>query len=237
MSKSLVRKAGERLRTWASVSGILTVSEDEYRDAILVLREWRSSFQAPLTKVVMGLRSAVTTAGITMGPGTVAQRLKREPQIINKLRRIPKMSLDRMGDIAGCRAVLPTLDDVRKVQQRLECAARKLTIRKVRDYVEEPQSSGYRAVHLETVRDDRCVEIQLRTRLQHQWAEHVEELEAHLRCGLKDDQGDEDVLAYLRVLGNTFACLDQGREVTSAQRAELNEAVRRLTEYLRRRVT
>jgi putative GTP pyrophosphokinase len=230
VSKSRVRKAGERFRETSG--SVFAVSEDEYREDTYVLREWRSSFRLPLTKAAMGLRSAVTTIGIPSERSMVAQRLKREPQIINKLCRFPGMSLDRMGDIAGCRAVLPSLDAVYKVKAQLERSSRKAVIKKVRDYAVDPQSSGYRAVHLETVRDERLIEIQLRTVRQQRWAEFVERLETLLRSGLKDGKGDEIPLNFLRLLGDAFADVDNNEAVSSDKELALQEASALLTGYL-----
>ncbi len=49
-----------------------------------LLDAYRAEFSEPLTKVVMGLRSALRTERV---PVIVAQRLKRQPRIIGKLIR------------------------------------------------------------------------------------------------------------------------------------------------------
>lgn len=65
----------------------------------------------------MGLRSMVRSECPELKqPGQrvpVAQRLKREVQIVNKLARLDSMQLWTMGDIGGCRAVLPNREQVR----------------------------------------------------------------------------------------------------------------------------
>lgn len=78
-----------------------------------LLAAFRGQFNVPLTKVVMGLRSAVRTSeGLVDGRAVVGQRLKRQPRIITKLARFPRMELSRMQDVGGCRAVLPDLPTV-----------------------------------------------------------------------------------------------------------------------------
>lgn len=138
-----------------------------------------------------------------------------------------------MGDIADCRAVLPDLKAVRDVQQQLTTGSRTLTFTDVSDYVQYPKASGYRAVHIHAIRDAKRVEIQLRTRNQQAWADLVEDLEATLRCGLKDGYGPEPVIAYFRVVGDTFGHVDHDREVSSEQRRALSTAADDLTAYRR----
>lgn len=87
-------------------AGRLLASEEpnplEVRHALSVLNNWRSAHSFPLNTFQMGLR---TRAQAVYGEALVAQRLKRTPSILLKLRRFPTMNLSRMQDIGGCRAV------------------------------------------------------------------------------------------------------------------------------------
>ena len=139
LSNSQVNKAGRILRRWARGE---MVEETSYRHALEVLLDYRAAHQYPLTKAAMGLRSVVATEGCQ---AMISQRLKRAPTIIDKLRREPTMQLTTMQDIAGCRAVLTSVEEVRRVQRRL---ARNRPPRRVSDYIDQPRPSGYRAVHL-----------------------------------------------------------------------------------------
>ncbi len=71
----------------------------------------------------MGLKSMVRSECPELKePGArvpVAQRLKRREQIINKLARLDSMRLWTMGDIGGCRAVLPNRQQVDGVLRRI----------------------------------------------------------------------------------------------------------------------
>lgn len=60
-----------------------------------------------------------------------------------------------------------------------------------RDYIEFPKAIGYRAVHFVVTRDDRAIEVQLRTRGQQQWADAVEAIDARIDLSLKDGVGPE----------------------------------------------
>jgi putative GTP pyrophosphokinase len=65
-----------------------------------------------------------------------------------------------MHDIGGVRALLPTLRHVYAVGRRLR---KSWTIIKVRDYIDEPKDTGYRALHLIVKRKGYAIEVQLRT--------------------------------------------------------------------------
>jgi len=78
----------------------------------------------------------------------VVQRLKRGSSIFNKLFREKGMSLERMEDIAGCRAVLNKVEDVKRLYNVLKISSTKHTLHRERDYISNPKDSGYRGVHL-----------------------------------------------------------------------------------------
>jgi ppGpp synthetase/RelA/SpoT-type nucleotidyltranferase len=200
VSRAQVDRAGDVLRAW-TIDGLLAGPAEQ--DASRVLNAYRSEFKEPLRSVVMGLRSAVRTSGLEV---VVAERLKRQPRIVGKLIRFPRMELTRMQDIAGCRAILPNLAAVEAVRPRIE--RQKSEILKVNDYNATPRSTGYRALHLIVRRDGALVEIQLRTPSQQAWAMLVEDLDGRYRLDLKDESGPEEVLEYLRVYALALAELD-----------------------------
>jgi putative GTP pyrophosphokinase len=197
-SKSQVNRSGEVLRLSrlnpASVSNLDKVSAFE------VVEEFRRGFAYPLAKINNGLRNFVQQVSEEI---LVAQRLKRMPQIIHKLERLPGAQLARMEDIGGCRAVLKTQDQVnaivRKIQGQWNLA------RPLRDYIAESKASGYRAIHLIIERDEHRLEIQLRTLGQQTWANVVEKVAAVYRLPLKDDEGAEEIRNWLRLTANNIA--------------------------------
>lgn len=139
-------------------------------EAFRALITFRETFQDPLNKTVSGLRSMVCSEVPELkAPGTrlpVVQRLKRRFQILNKLVSMPDSKLSNMGDVGGCRAILSSPDQVngvvRRIRKNWDVAGR------VRDTRNEPAPSGYRAVHVIVIRDGRRIEIQLRTRREHE---------------------------------------------------------------------
>ncbi|MEJ7787528.1 MAG: hypothetical protein WKF96_22210, partial [Solirubrobacteraceae bacterium] len=109
LTKGQINRAGDRLRLWTDdPEEWLEADAEEVNETFGTLVAFRSSFQKPLTKVVMGLRSFVKSEMAELPPDgklPVGQRMKREPQIERKLHRYPRMHLTRMQDIAGCRAI------------------------------------------------------------------------------------------------------------------------------------
>jgi putative GTP pyrophosphokinase len=206
-STSQVNKAGKTLR--AHQRGEV-VTYSKRMAALTVLRRFRAAHVVPLTKTNMGLRSMVRTEGCRV---EVSQRLKRVATILDKLTRQPTMQLANMQDIGGCRAVLDNIDEVRRVQKRL--AKNRPPIR-VNDYVGQPRSSGYRAVHLVVQYDDRNIEVQLRTRVMHEWAFTVERLGGRLQADLKSGRGPQAVLDLLEAISEAMALEEAGQDVDSA---------------------
>lgn len=109
-SKKAVRRAGEALRT-------PSVSNADFEAALQVLSDWRSLYYRPINTIQVLLRKKIKA--LCIKGSIVAQRLKRTPSIIAKLKRFPDMQLDRMQDIGGIRAVVNSVDEVRRVHESL----------------------------------------------------------------------------------------------------------------------
>jgi len=215
LTTSQVNRAGRALRSW--VRGDL-VDEATYRAALEVLLRFRAAHQLPLAKATMGLRSMVNTERCCV---EVTQRLKRVPTILDKLRREPTLALATMQDIGGCRAVLDSIDEIRRVQRRV--SKHRPPIR-VSDYVSEPRSSGYRGVHLIVMYDQCSIEVQLRTKVMHEWAITVERLSERLGSDLKSGSGPGPALDLLETISRAMALEEQGAVVG----ADIVETIGRL---------
>lgn len=173
-SKTRVGRAGERIRD-------NTASEEDWG----VLENWRRAHAYVLNTFQMRLRS---TRKRFEGDVQVAQRHKRLPTIVDKLTRESGMRLERMHDIAGCRAIFPNIDSLtrfREIFLDTRAKHRHINAKDDRyDYIKEPKDSGYRGVHdvFETILESDSgsawnglrVEVQFRTRAQHAWATAVE---------------------------------------------------------------
>jgi putative GTP pyrophosphokinase len=188
MSRTQVDRAGIFLRGWWELDPDgdedAAVDEHEFARAVDILSGYRAGFQDPLKKTTVGLRQFVQRESETV---IVGQRLKRMPQILNKLSRFSSMRLTQMEDIAGRRAILAGgATEVAGVLRRIR---RNWDISGIDDSVKNPKPTGYRAIHVVIRRDGHPVEIQLRTPAQHEWAEAVERVAARIRRPLKDGEG------------------------------------------------
>lgn len=90
-SKKQVARAGEILR-----SNEFTV--EDFLWSIDVLTNWRAIHTYPINTFQATLRDKLKQVD---EKALVAQRLKRAPSIISKLKRFPEMKLSRMQDIGG----------------------------------------------------------------------------------------------------------------------------------------
>jgi ppGpp synthetase/RelA/SpoT-type nucleotidyltranferase len=107
------------------------------------------------------------------------------------------MDLSRMQDFGGCRAVLDNVDEVRRVQARISKNHKDRNGKDphVKDYIAEPRESGYRGVHV-VVYDERLVEVQLRTKVMHDWAITVERLSGRTGLDLKSSNGPPELQEF-----------------------------------------
>ncbi|MDQ3107660.1 MAG: RelA/SpoT domain-containing protein [Actinomycetota bacterium] len=201
-SKTQVNRAGDLLRAAWTTDDWHGLDMRDVLDAADLAYHFRSCHNYPLTKVTMGIRSMVSHESSRV---IVGQRFKRFPSIINKLVRYPDMSLSRMQDIGGCRAIVNNGYEVQKVLRRIR-KNWKPPDNRVRDYVKTPAPSGYRGVHVIVERDERMVEVQLRTPLQHEWAIAVERMGARTGFDLKSGVGPSEVLDF-------FAVASEGMEI------------------------
>lgn len=222
LTSSQVKKAGQILRRRARGE---PVDPEAAAKAMEVLLAYRAEHSMPLRKANMGLRSMVRTAGAEV---EVSQRLKRVPTILNKLQREPTLALSKMQDIGGCRAVLASVDEVRRVEARLKKNRPPVGYA---DYIAEPRASGYRGVHVVVEYDGRHIEVQLRTHVMHAWAIAVERLEWRLRQGLKGD-GDHVVQRLLRTISEAMAVEEQGGVVDPLLLEEMSRLREQARPYL-----
>jgi hypothetical protein len=225
-SKGQVDAAGRLL-----ASGVGT--PEEIDTALEVLNNWRAVHSFPLNTIQMGLR---TRARRIYEPALVAQRLKRVPSIVLKLQRFSSMNLSRMQDIGGCRAILESVNQVRKLRAAYARSEQQHQFVSEKDYISEPKASGYRGIHLvyryhsdrNPDYNGRAIEIQLRTRLQHAWATAVETVGTFLQQSLKSSEGSEKWLRFFALTGSAFALTERTEAVpdTPQDPQELIDSVR-----------
>jgi putative GTP pyrophosphokinase len=205
-SKSQINKAGKVLAN-------LTHNTDELLWAVDLTGRWRACHAYPINTLQSTLRTKLKNHGYR--DYVVAQRLKRLPTIIDKLRRHPNMQLTTMQDIGGVRAILPTIKDVHDLtKEYTDNAYFSPMIVDQKDYILSPRDSdGYRSQHLvfkyknlqNPAYDGLKIEVQIRTKLQHAWATAVETMGTFLGQALKSRQGDQKWLDFFALISSGFA--------------------------------
>ena len=124
------------------------------------------------------------------------------------------MGLGGLQDIGGARFVFEDIDSLLKAQEIISKSSlgHFLPDREPYDYVSTPKESGYRSIHFvykfvseDPIYDGLRVELQLRTRLQHDWAMAVETAELITSSPLKASLGDADWLDFFKLASAVFA--------------------------------
>ncbi len=199
---SAIKRAGQTLRRRAR--GDARATDEKVAQAEEIGKLFRAAHQYPLSKANMGLRSMVSTEGCSV---EISQRLKRWPTILNKLEREPSLDLSRMQDIGGCRAILASIDEIKRVEARIR---KNRKILGYADYIAAPRPSGYRGVHIVVEYDQRAIEVQLRTQPMHEWAITMEQIGGSLGMFLKTE-GDHPVQALMSAVSQAMADQESGR--------------------------
>jgi ppGpp synthetase/RelA/SpoT-type nucleotidyltranferase len=117
-------------------------------------------------------------------------RLKTTQTLVDKLRRTAGLTIRGIHDIAGARIVLAggRFQQDQDVSRIVEAFQGSEKAPRILDRRQEP-SFGYRAVHVVLFVDRLPVEVQIRTDLQHRWAEVVENLGDRWGRGLRYGEG------------------------------------------------
>lgn len=182
LSKSQLDRLGERLR------------EDKMTaEDLRLLDEYRRSFSGGYEHVVGTIRDELRLE-------STGRPAKSTTSIRDKLRR-ESIRLSQIQDIAGCRIVVP---DILAQDSAVEALIGKLGNMKVFDR-RARSSHGYRAVHLIAQCFGRPIEIQVRSALQHMWAELSEKISDVIDPALKYGHGPEWWSAWLLDASNNVA--------------------------------
>jgi ppGpp synthetase/RelA/SpoT-type nucleotidyltranferase len=163
-------QGGDRLRTG-------TIDEPDLK----ILDDYRKSFGRAYEEVVRLIREKINV-DLTGRPA------KSTSSIVEKLHR-ESIRLSQVQDIAGCRIVVK---DMRE-QERVVALLRDIfPVLSVVDRRARP-SYGYRAVHVIIQVQGKLIEVQVRTELQHSWAELSEKFSDKIDPTIKYGGGDSKV--------------------------------------------
>jgi ppGpp synthetase/RelA/SpoT-type nucleotidyltranferase len=185
-------------------------TDEEYIELEDIFDEYRKRHLQPLSETTMELQGWLGDYG---RPYYIAQRLKRKPQIVRKLRRL-SVRLSQLQDIGGSRIIVPTNEDVDRLAEFIEQRVKEkghFSIERRSDYRQRGRDrTGYRALHLILKRTDVSLELQLRSRVQHYWSESIERTSVIYGHHLKEEEGDPKVIQYFRSLSDAFFELEAG---------------------------
>ncbi len=177
-SKTQIDRLGERLKKDSS-------AESDLR----LLEQYRHSFDNAYEIV----RKAILEQLSLEATG----RRKTTQSIVDKLRR-ESIRLTQIQDIAGCRLIAADIANQNQLVTSLNNFFENVI---VVDRREKP-SHGYRAVHVIEQTQEKLIEIQIRTELQHLWAELSEKHADFYGQQVKYGNGESSTLNLLTLLSN-----------------------------------
>jgi hypothetical protein len=189
LSTAAIDQLGERLRIELTA------------DDLQLLDRYRREFRPDYDTVVEALRT-------TLALEPSGRPAKSTTAIIDKLRR-GSMRLSQMQDIAGCRLIVADM----RAQDSVVGSIAQAFPATVIDRRQKP-SHGYRAVHIIARPGTRPIEIQVRTAMQHLWAECSEK--AADRFGIEVKYGGGD-LAIRKALDPISAMWPSSRNGSAAR--------------------
>ena len=190
LSKTKIDQLGDQLRRGAA-------SQVDLR----LLDEYRRSFEPAIdtvTRQIIQLTTDQPTARPAKSTLSITEKLKRE-----------KVRLSQMQDVAGCRVVVRGA-----LAQELfqKASPRSFPFCEIMDRRLKP-SHGYRAVHILANVDGKTVEIQVRTQLQHLWAQMSEAYADRFGSEIKYGGGSPEIRRLL---------LDCSDRIQKLEEKELN---------------
>lgn len=217
VSKTQIDRLGDRLK-----GGPHTESD------LRLLDDYRRSFGEAYEAVVQTIRQR--------GEFPTGRLAKSTLSIVEKLRR-ESLRLSQMQDIAGCRVVV---GNVVEQEQFVASLITDFPQASVIDRRNNP-SYGYRAVHIIVEISEKPIEIQVRTSLQHLWAEVSEKSSDVLDPTIKYGGGSESWRNFLTKSSGSVALYEEfekihsiamaSKELADASHEKFTNAVAELAEH------
>lgn len=197
-------------------AGIVLISPSpdffELADAVAKVDDWRKQHLPVLDLLSNQVSELLNKKEIHIAFSS--QRLKRMTSIKEKLIRTEGMGLGGVQDIGGARFVFENMETLLQAKDIItETSFIDFVLDHAPyDYIEKPKNSGYRSVHFvyKYVKpgddlDGMRIELQIRTKLQHDWATAVETAELISHSSLKASQGDQAWLDFFKLVSAIFA--------------------------------
>lgn len=217
ISKSKVDRSGAVLSDGNRPYDEITL-EFEY-----VFEEYRKDHLEPLTRFTLELQEWLQSYKKSY---YIAQRLKRRPQILRKLRRL-SVRLTQLQDIGGCRIIVDRNGDVDDI---IKYISEKISKSDFAEIVRETDyrdlgrdDTGYRAYHIILNVSGFRIELQIRSKIQHYWSESIERTSVIYGYRLKEKEGSEDVISYFKTFSNILHLIESNHSIDSASEIELQQ--------------
>jgi len=105
-----------------------------------IVENWRNSHFFPHDRFRGTLRRKAANVD---AKAVVSERRKRLKSILKKLRDEPVMRFTQMQDIAGCRAVVGSVQSVYALDKAYQRSQLKHEFKSRKDYIAEPKDTGY----------------------------------------------------------------------------------------------
>jgi len=197
-----------------------------------MLDDYRRSFARAYEGIVRQIESKLNltpTGRPAKSTTAIGEKLQRE-----------SVRLSQIQDIAGCRLVVPDVPSQDRAVRQLTDLFPDST---VVDRRLKP-SFGYRAVHVIAMQDDKPIEIQVRTHVQHGWAELSEKFSDVVDPSIKYGGGsNKDILRLLNDLSDLIAQMERAeldivsvfsndQDILNKQQERMQEQRARLTRLL-----
>ncbi len=198
MSKTQIDRLGDRLKKG-------NITEDDLR----LLDQYRRSFAEAYEMVVGSIRQE-------LGLEPTGRPAKSTTSISDKLRR-ESIRLTQIQDIAGCRLIVSDIAEQDRVVESLNKLFENVNIVDRR----RQSSYGYRAVHVIAGCRGKVIEIQVRTSLQHRWAELSEKVSDMEGPAIKYGGGDKETQNFLTLVSSLVTAVESAEVLLESMRTQL----------------
>lgn len=133
--------------------------------------------------------------------------------------------MTQLQDIGGLRIIVDQNSDVDRLIEYITDKLKRQTsivIKRTVDYRKKGRDdSGYRAAHIIMEKDGVSLELQIRSRIQHYWAELIERTSVIYGYVIKELEGDERVIKYFKELSNLFYLIETGQQPDASQKIDI----------------